>query len=154
MKQSGSLWLGLGSGNAPFRSVTESVTLTHITRYRFWLVHNHPVDSVCRNLWPENIAPEAVKIVCWVTAHDMNQWRLQDFPSEGANPKGGCANLLFRVFFTEKAMNMKIKLDWRPLLPLPDPPVRNMYWNSRGNKTTLVERDCILNRKELRISLI
>ena len=39
-----------------------------ISSCRFWLVHNHPVVSVCRHLWPENIAPEVVKIVCLVTA--------------------------------------------------------------------------------------
>ena len=34
-------------------------------------------------------------------------WRIQDFPEEGANPRGGGANLLFYKIVAQNFMQMK-----------------------------------------------
>ena len=39
--------------------------------------------------------------------NDALQWRIQDFPKEGANPQGGIANLLFGQKFPENCIKMK-----------------------------------------------
>ena len=65
----------------------------------------------------------------WIPDSTTRQWRIQDFPRGGANPKGGaslwfCKNSPKTAW--KKGRNLSREGSTRPLLPL-DPPMHTLY---------------------------
>ena len=56
-----------------------------------------PPPSNWMKRWVQGLLPTTLKSNRWVHIFQnfSSQWRIQDFPEGGANPRRGCANLLF-----------------------------------------------------------
>ena len=72
----------------------------------------------------------------------MIQWRIQEFPERGINPKGE-SNLLFGKYFAKNSMKIKEigprerhKRRWHPL-PL-DPPMKSLKTRTHSSRYRLL----------------